>query len=76
MKLDQAQKGNLLFARVLVEVYIDQPFPEIIKFRNEHGHIVEQTIFYAWKTIKCTSCTGFGHRQVQCHKPKKTHKVQ
>ncbi|XP_048502961.1 uncharacterized protein LOC125498736 [Beta vulgaris subsp. vulgaris] len=76
MKLEDSQRNNLLYAKVLVEVCIDQDFPDVILFRNEHGQIVEQKVYYAWKPIKCTSCNGYGHKYEQCHKPKKVQQVR
>lgn len=68
------EKSNLFFARVLVEVKIDQEFPEMVQFLNEKGAVIDQKVFYAWKPIKCSSCTGYGHSHEQCFKPVKQKK--
>lgn len=63
------EKSNLSFARVLVEVKIDQQFPEMIQFLNENGVVINQQVYYEWKPIKCTQCNGYGHNKDQCFKP-------
>lgn len=35
------KKVGLQFARVLVEVKVEDQFPEVIYFRNEKGEIIE-----------------------------------
>lgn len=47
IKVDQAtlHRDKLLFARVLVEATIDQPFPDYISFMNEVGIRVDQKDF-------------------------------
>ncbi|XP_056690397.1 uncharacterized protein [Spinacia oleracea] len=68
LKVDQATKNRdkLLYARVLVEVSVDQPFPEVIHFINEKGIQVDQQVKYDWLPISCTICGGMGHDKVKC----------
>ena len=68
LKVDQATKNRdkLLYARVLVEVSVDQPFPEMIHFINEKGIQVDQQVKYDWLPISCTICGGMGHDKVKC----------
>lgn len=69
------ERENLMFARVLVEVLVDQMFPEVIQFGNEKGYVIEHKVYYAWKPIKCTGCKGYGHNREQCVKPRVIKKV-
>ena len=56
------------YARVLIELSIDQDLPEQISFENEDEQDVDIQIHYEWKLIICTSCKGLGHTQDQCRK--------
>ena len=67
--------ANLMFARVLVEVLVDQMFPEVVQFRNEKGYVIEHKVYYGWKPIKCSGCKGYGHNREQCVKPKVIKKI-
>lgn len=68
LKLDQATKAKyrLNFARILVEVGIDQYFPDSISFENEKGEVICQAIGYEWKPISCGNCHGLGHETAKC----------
>lgn len=69
------EKEDLMFARVLVEIKIDQDFPEIIQFMNEHGKIMEQKVYYHWKPIRCVSCKGYGNNKDKYVKPQKARQM-
>ena len=70
IKVDQAtqHRDKLLFAKVLVEVRIDQEFPELIQFLDEKGVIIDQRVEYDWLPISCSICKGMGHTMEKCHK--------
>ena len=59
IKLDNAtrQKTRLRFSRVLVEMKINDDFPEEIHFTNVKDELVTQQVVYEWKPIMCTSVT-------------------
>ncbi|XP_074299071.1 uncharacterized protein LOC141630094 [Silene latifolia] len=77
VKKDQEthDKIRLSYARVMVELSMDQSLPAKVKFLDESGHMVFMPVEYEWKPILCTSCNGIGHNAAQCKKSvKKPHK--
>ncbi|XP_059310342.1 uncharacterized protein LOC132061578 [Lycium ferocissimum] len=70
--INTEKKVGLNFARMLVEVKIDSPLSEIIKFRNERGNIIEQRVTYEWKPSICKVCKQYGHTEEQCRRNKQT----
>lgn len=52
-----------MFAKVLVEVSIDQVFPDKIQFLDEKGSIIDQMVEYDWIPITCRLCKGIVHNQ-------------
>lgn len=54
-------KELLHYARILVEVSIDEELPETISFENEWEGIQHYEVQYEWKPIKCRKCSMFGH---------------
>ena len=58
----------LTYSRVLVEVSIDQTFPNVIKFMNEKGVLAHQLVSYECKPVKCANCGGMGHNVEECRK--------
>lgn len=84
-QMDKATKSKdrLQFARVLVEVKLQQILPDVIFFCNEHGCVVEQKVEYEWRPTNCKKCEGIGHGEDECRKggvtkkwvPKKTVRV-
>ncbi|XP_074290689.1 uncharacterized protein LOC141617395 [Silene latifolia] len=65
------QKTRLGFARVMVELQIDQKFPNSIKFLDEKQKVTEIEIEYEWKPTLCTKCKQLGHEKDKCRKDKK-----
>lgn len=70
LKADRATtwKERMTFARVLVEVALDQPYPQSVMFENEVGKIVEQRVQYEWKPTLCPECNNYGHEKQECRK--------
>lgn len=70
VKMDQAAKNKdkLAFARVMVEVGINQELPDEVTFCIEHGNVVKQKIKYEWRPSFCTKCSGYGHEAAICTK--------
>ncbi|XP_060175300.1 uncharacterized protein LOC132606018 [Lycium barbarum] len=64
------KKRGLNFARLLVEVDIDSPLPEKVRFLNERGNMVEQKVQYDWKPTLFKCCQKFGHGEGECRKKK------
>ncbi|XP_074289630.1 uncharacterized protein LOC141614781 [Silene latifolia] len=69
LDLDTQDKIRLSFARIMVEVPMDQQLPGKVKFLDESGTVVTVTVEYEWRPISCTSCKGIGHEAAQCRKP-------
>ena len=68
IKLDKAtrQKTRLRFARVLVEMKINDDFLEEIHFTNVKDELVTQQVVYKRKSIMCTKCNKMGHSEQKC----------
>ncbi|XP_074271599.1 uncharacterized protein LOC141595534 [Silene latifolia] len=64
------ERTRLGFARVMVEMLVDQELPAKIAFKDEHGIVNQIEVEYEWKPIKCMKCQGMGHDQEQCRKDK------
>ncbi|XP_062093855.1 uncharacterized protein LOC133799884 [Humulus lupulus] len=61
-------RDKLQYARVLIEVTIDQEFLDTVEFLNENDEITYVTLLYEWKPIRCTNCDGYGHSKEVCKK--------
>ncbi|XP_062080558.1 uncharacterized protein LOC133785326 [Humulus lupulus] len=70
LMVDQITKNRekLNFARILIEVSIDQEFPEMIRFENELGFNVSVSVHYEWVPAYCRHCKGMGHKALDCRK--------
>ena len=62
------ERAMIRYARLLIEIPIDGPFPEYIEFINEHGILTRQSVEYEWKPDKCEHCGMFGHLEDSCRK--------
>ncbi|XP_048502886.1 uncharacterized protein LOC125498678 [Beta vulgaris subsp. vulgaris] len=67
-----AHKDILEYARVLVEVRVDQTFLKEISYVNEKGMVAVQPVHYECKPITCLECRGIGHTQEECGDKEKT----
>ncbi|KNA11184.1 hypothetical protein SOVF_137540, partial [Spinacia oleracea] len=61
-------RDKLMFAKIMIEVAIDQSFPTLIHFYNEKGVKVDQKVNYEWLHITFTTCKGLGHTMENCTK--------
>lgn len=70
IQMDKAtrSKDKRAFARVMVEVGIQQTLSDCVAFVNKHGVVMEQWIEYEWKPILCGKCSGYGHDAEACRK--------
>lgn len=64
------------YARVLVEVSLNQALVDEVIFEDEHEMDISQPIIYEWKPIKCTLCKLLGHEDSQCRRKKTTTAVR
>ncbi|KAF4381270.1 hypothetical protein G4B88_009598 [Cannabis sativa] len=62
------QRDKLAFPRVLIEVLLNQPLPDLIWFENEFGSNVSVQVKYEWKPNVCGHCSGLGHSTEECRK--------
>lgn len=58
----------LAYARVLMEVSIDQIFPTEISFVNEKRIFSHKHVYNECKPVKCTECGSIGHNMEECRK--------
>ncbi|XP_074315744.1 uncharacterized protein LOC141651956 [Silene latifolia] len=65
-----AEKKRLSYARVLVELKMDQHLPDKVQFLDETGNVVVVQVTYEWRPVSCEGCKGFGHDKQQCRKAK------
>uniref|UniRef100_A0A803NJX8 DUF4283 domain-containing protein n=1 Tax=Cannabis sativa TaxID=3483 RepID=A0A803NJX8_CANSA len=70
IKVDEATKrrDKLSFPRVLIEVSLQQEYPELIEFEDEKGCNTTVAVTYEWKPLVCSHCSGMGHLAVNCRK--------
>ncbi|XP_074284009.1 uncharacterized protein LOC141608567 [Silene latifolia] len=62
------ERTRLGYARVMVELMVDQELPPQIAFKDENGQIIRVNIEYEWRPIKCKKCQGMGHEMAHCRK--------
>lgn len=68
IKRDEATRNmdKLQFARILVEMKMEQLFPNNLYFLNEYGEKTRVEVEYEWKSLKCTKCGNMGHESSVC----------
>ncbi|XP_062100119.1 uncharacterized protein LOC133805997 [Humulus lupulus] len=54
--------------KVMVEVQLNQVFPEMISLTNELHQEIHLTVHYEWLPITCGKCSGMGHSSDICRK--------
>ncbi|XP_050233351.1 uncharacterized protein LOC126681838 [Mercurialis annua] len=68
-------KVKLNFARVLVEMEVAGPFPEVVELQDECGNVFKQKIVYEWKPLFCEKCCRMGHSIKNCRVGQNTKKA-
>ncbi|XP_074306305.1 uncharacterized protein LOC141641547 [Silene latifolia] len=68
VRVDDRTLDKLLlgYAKVMVEVEVDQHFPDRIRFDDENGQEVTVLLEYDWLPITCQKCKGIGHSTNMC----------
>lgn len=61
-----AKREKLQYAWVMIEVKIDQEFPDQLIFINENGNEVVIEVSYEWKLNKYSVCKKLGHKAEVC----------
>ncbi|KAL9246084.1 hypothetical protein vseg_019663 [Gypsophila vaccaria] len=64
------ERNKIGFARVMVELKIDQKLPGTVAFKDEQGQLINVEVEYEWKPVTCANCQGMGHTTEQCRKIK------
>ena len=62
------EKTRLHYARLLIDIKLDESFPDFIEFVNDQDVVVRLKVEYEWKPIKCQHCKMFGHTKMDCKK--------
>ncbi|XP_074283992.1 uncharacterized protein LOC141608550 [Silene latifolia] len=60
------EKTRLNFARVMIELKVNQQLPGMVKFKDELGQMIKIDVEYEWKPITCAHCKGVGHETLNC----------
>jgi len=70
LKTDKYTKERQMirYARLLIEMPIEGPFPDHIEFFNEAGILIRQPVTYEWIPTKCNHCAMLGHTEEVCKK--------
>ncbi|XP_050238259.1 uncharacterized protein LOC126687745 [Mercurialis annua] len=68
-------KVKLNFARVLVEMEVAGPFPEVPDLQDENGNVFKQKIVYEWRPLFCDKCYRMGHSIKNCRVTQNTKKA-
>ncbi|RAL53703.1 hypothetical protein DM860_015431 [Cuscuta australis] len=63
-----ASRRKWAYARIMIEVQINQTFPDQINFINEEGRIITQTVTYEWEPTICSHCDRIGHKLEKCRR--------
>jgi len=56
-------KSFLRYAQLLIEIQLQDSFPDFIEFINEHNMMVRQQVEYEWTPTKCNYRKMFGRTE-------------
>ncbi|KAL9237199.1 hypothetical protein vseg_011781 [Gypsophila vaccaria] len=56
------------YARVMVELTVNQKMPDTVSFKDEKGELVQVDVEYEWKPVTCNKCKGMGNLTDHCRK--------
>ncbi|KAJ8421923.1 hypothetical protein Cgig2_025978 [Carnegiea gigantea] len=62
------ERTMIKYARLMIEVPIEGPFPDFVEFFNDEDILIRQQVQFEWKPIKCTHCSMYGHTEEICKK--------
>ncbi|VFQ91334.1 unnamed protein product [Cuscuta campestris] len=72
-----ANKTKYAYARIQVEVKVQQEFPMMVSFIDDEERVRNQQIRYEWYPCMCSQCGKLGHVQESCRKKgNKPHEVR
>ena len=55
------QRDKLMYPRLLIEVSMNQQFPNRISFLDEFDDEIDLEVHYEWLLVLCKNCSGLGH---------------
>ncbi|XP_071901209.1 uncharacterized protein [Coffea arabica] len=61
-----ADKARLTYARVCVEIEVDDELLDSVEFVGEDDKWVSQPIVYEWRPQRCNHCKALGHSPHEC----------
>jgi len=67
-------RSMLKYARLLIDVNLEGPFPDFVEFFNENGVLIRQQVIFEWRPRKCSHCLMYAHEEVNCRKKEKGRK--
>ncbi|KAJ8432712.1 hypothetical protein Cgig2_009770 [Carnegiea gigantea] len=71
IKTDKYTRDRTIkYARLLIEVNLEGPFPEFVEFINENGKQVK----FEWLPTKCNHCLMYGYEETFCRKKERVRK--
>ncbi|KAJ8435393.1 hypothetical protein Cgig2_009644 [Carnegiea gigantea] len=62
------EQTSIRYARLLIELPVEGPFPEYVKFINEQNLLIRQQVKYEWLPLKCAHYQMFLHEEGHCKK--------
>ena len=62
------ERSMLCYARMLIDISLDDEFLEYIEFVNDKDVLIRQSVVYEWKPFKCAHCKMYGHMEDSCRK--------
>ncbi|VFQ92993.1 unnamed protein product, partial [Cuscuta campestris] len=63
-----ATRAKWSYARIQIEVQVQQEFPDIIYYVDKDDRVVTQEVVYEWRPSICSKCGKLGHLRSQCRK--------
>lgn len=66
-----ARRNKLMYPRLMIEVKLNQNFPQVISFVYEFCDVVILDVQYEWIPRECLTCSGMGHEAKEYRKEKK-----
>ena len=51
----------IFFARILVDMYVTKPLPNLLNVSKPMGKLEDQIVTYDWRPICCPTCFQVGH---------------
>ncbi|KAK9714227.1 hypothetical protein RND81_06G080100 [Saponaria officinalis] len=64
------QRIHIAYARILVELPMDQPIVKEVSFLDENDVLCVVKVEHEWLPVMCTKCSGFGHGADGCKRVK------